>query len=71
MMRVERLRGIEDVDREAWRTLEPPGFPFLDYEFLRAGALWQHRTAQRMVASLSAVHRRKVHPWGALSILED
>ena len=36
MMRVERLRSIEDVDREAWRTLEPPEFPFLDYEFLRA-----------------------------------
>ena len=36
MMRVERLRGIEDVDRETWRTLEPPGFPFFDFEFLRA-----------------------------------
>ena len=36
MMRVERLRGIEDVDRETWRGLEPPEFPFFDFEFLRA-----------------------------------
>jgi predicted N-acyltransferase len=36
MMRVRRLRGIEDVDREMWRTLEPPEFPFFDFEFLRA-----------------------------------
>src|SRR5918993_867769 len=36
MMRVERLRGIEDVDRETWRTLEPPEFPFFDFEFLHA-----------------------------------
>ena len=36
MMRVERLRGIEDVDRETWRSLEPRGFPFFDFEFLRA-----------------------------------
>ena len=35
-MRVERLRGIEDVNRETWRTLEPPEFPFFDFEFLRA-----------------------------------
>ena len=35
-MLVERLRGIEEVDREAWRTLEPPEFPFFDFEFLRA-----------------------------------
>jgi uncharacterized protein len=35
-MRVELLRGIEDVNREMWRTLEPPEFPFYDYEFLRA-----------------------------------
>jgi predicted N-acyltransferase len=35
-MRVERLRGIEEVDREMWRTLEPPEFPFFDFEFLRA-----------------------------------
>ena len=36
MIRVERLRGIEDVDRETWRGLEPPEFPFFDFEFLRA-----------------------------------
>jgi uncharacterized protein len=35
-MRVEQLRGMEDVDRETWRTLEPPEFPFFDFEFLRA-----------------------------------
>ena len=35
-MRVERLRGIEDVDRDMWRSLEPPEFPFFDFEFLRA-----------------------------------
>ena len=36
MMRIERLRGIEDLDKESWRGLEPPGFPFFDFEFLRA-----------------------------------
>jgi uncharacterized protein len=36
MMRVEQLRGLEDVAKEMWRTLEPPDFPFLDFEFLRA-----------------------------------
>jgi uncharacterized protein len=36
VMRVEQLRGMEDVDRETWRTLEPPEFPFFDFEFLRA-----------------------------------
>jgi uncharacterized protein len=36
MMQVERLGGIEDVDRETWRGFEPPGFPFFDFEFLRA-----------------------------------
>jgi uncharacterized protein len=36
MMRVERLRGIEEVDRETWRGLEPPQFPFFDFEFLWA-----------------------------------
>jgi predicted N-acyltransferase len=35
-MGVQRLRGIEDVDREMWRTLEPPEFPFFDFEFLHA-----------------------------------
>ena len=37
MMWVERLYGIERVDDlAAWRALEPPDFPFFDYEFLRA-----------------------------------
>jgi predicted N-acyltransferase len=36
VIRVERLRGIEEVDRGAWRKLEPPGFPFFDFDFLRA-----------------------------------
>ncbi|MBD0253728.1 MAG: GNAT family N-acetyltransferase [Rubrobacter sp.] len=36
MMRVERVRGIEDVGREGWRNLEPQQFPFFDFEFLRA-----------------------------------
>lgn len=36
MIRVEQLRSIEDVDRETWRTLQPPEFPFFDFEFLRA-----------------------------------
>ncbi len=35
-MRVERLSGIEHVDEAAWRALEPPDFPFFDFEFLRA-----------------------------------
>jgi predicted N-acyltransferase len=35
-MRVERFRGIEGVTREMWRTLEPPEFPFFDFEFLHA-----------------------------------
>jgi predicted N-acyltransferase len=36
-MRVERLCGIEHVDDlAAWRALEPPDFPFFDFEFLRA-----------------------------------
>ena len=36
VMRVERLSSIEDVERAAWRALEPPDFPFFDFEFLRA-----------------------------------
>ena len=37
MMRVERLYSIEHGDDPAaWRALEPPDFPFFDYEFLRA-----------------------------------
>lgn len=35
-MRVERFFSIEDVDDAAWRGLEPPDFPFFDFEFLRA-----------------------------------
>jgi uncharacterized protein len=35
-MHVERLPGIEHADEAAWRTLEPPDFPFFDLEFLRA-----------------------------------
>ncbi len=35
-MRVERLFGIERVYEAAWRALEPPDFPFFDFEFLRA-----------------------------------
>jgi uncharacterized protein len=36
VIRVEQFGGMEDVDRETWRTLEPPEFPFFDFEFLRA-----------------------------------
>jgi uncharacterized protein len=36
VMRVERLPSIERVDEAAWRALEPPDFPFFDFEFLRA-----------------------------------
>ena len=28
--------AFEDVDREMWRSLEPPEFPFFDFEFLHA-----------------------------------
>jgi len=35
-MRVEQASSISRVDEAAWRTLEPPDFPFFDYEFLRA-----------------------------------
>ncbi len=35
-MRVELFSGIEHVDEAAWRALEPPDFPFFDFEFLRA-----------------------------------
>jgi predicted N-acyltransferase len=35
-MRVERLGGIGYVEAETWRGLEPSGFPFFDFEFLRA-----------------------------------
>lgn len=35
-MRVERLHSIEDVGASAWRAVEPPNFPFFDFEFLWA-----------------------------------
>ncbi len=35
-MRVERHWGIEGLDPGTWRGLEPPDFPFFDFEFLRA-----------------------------------
>ncbi|MBA4116443.1 MAG: N-acetyltransferase, partial [Rubrobacter sp.] len=35
-MRVERFSSIERVEVAAWRALEPPNFPFFDFEFLRA-----------------------------------
>jgi uncharacterized protein len=36
MTRVERFSGIEHVDWEAWQSLQPPDFPFFDFEFLCA-----------------------------------
>ncbi|MDQ3302241.1 MAG: GNAT family N-acetyltransferase [Actinomycetota bacterium] len=35
-MPVEQFSSIERVDVAAWRALEPPDFPFFDFEFLRA-----------------------------------
>jgi uncharacterized protein len=35
-MRVEQLFSIKLVGEEAWRVLEPPDFPFFDFEFLLA-----------------------------------
>ena len=35
-MRVERYFGIGRVEEGGWRGLEPPDFPFFDFEFLRA-----------------------------------
>ena len=35
-MRVERLSSIKRVDEPEWRALEPPDFPFFDYQFLLA-----------------------------------
>ena len=35
-MHAGRLYSIEQVEAAAWRALEPPDFPFFDYEFLRA-----------------------------------
>lgn len=36
MMQVARSHSIEHVGEAAWRALEPPDFPFFDFEFLRA-----------------------------------
>jgi predicted N-acyltransferase len=36
MMRVERCFGVEQIGEAAWRTIEPPDFPFFDFEFLLA-----------------------------------
>ena len=35
-MRVEQFSSIQRVDETAWRALEPPDFPFFDFEFLIA-----------------------------------
>jgi len=35
-MRVEKLSSIRRVGEAEWRVLEPPDFPFFDYEFLLA-----------------------------------
>ena len=35
-MQVERIFSIEGMDEASWRALEPPDFPFFDFEFLRA-----------------------------------
>ena len=35
-MRIERLSSIGYVGEASWRALEPPDFPFFDYEFLSA-----------------------------------
>src|SRR5215208_4687343 len=35
-MRVGRFSSIKHVEKGAWRALEPPDFPFFDYEFLLA-----------------------------------
>jgi uncharacterized protein len=35
-MRVEQLSSIRRMDEAAWRALEPPDFPFFDFEFLLA-----------------------------------
>jgi predicted N-acyltransferase len=34
-MRIARLHSVERVGETAWRALEPPNFPFFDFEFLR------------------------------------
>ena len=35
-MHIRRLYSIEQLEAVAWHALEPPDFPFFDYEFLRA-----------------------------------
>jgi predicted N-acyltransferase len=35
-MRVRQFSSIKRVDETAWRALEPPDFPFFDFEFLLA-----------------------------------
>jgi predicted N-acyltransferase len=35
-MRVRQFSSIKRLDEAAWRSLEPPDFPFFDYEFLLA-----------------------------------
>lgn len=35
-VQVERFYSIEGVSATTWRTLQPPDFPFFDFEFLRA-----------------------------------
>ena len=35
-MRVTRFHSVEDVGEQGWRSLEPPNFPFFDFDFLRA-----------------------------------
>jgi predicted N-acyltransferase len=35
-MRVDRLSSIKRVEVAAWRAMEPPDFPFFDFEFLLA-----------------------------------
>jgi predicted N-acyltransferase len=35
-MRVRQFSGIKRVDEAAWRAIEPPDFPFFDFEFLLA-----------------------------------
>ncbi|MBA2533461.1 MAG: N-acetyltransferase [Rubrobacter sp.] len=35
-MRIDRFSSISQVDAAEWRTIEPPDFPFFDYEFLLA-----------------------------------
>ncbi|CAN5885654.1 GNAT family N-acetyltransferase [soil metagenome] len=34
-MQVRRLASVEEIGAKAWRALEPPDFPFFDYEFVR------------------------------------